>query len=53
MGDGSWDNDLKECIDGDCSGEEQGCIDGLQKWIDSPSVDVDALASAAPTATSA
>jgi len=41
--DGSWDRNLKECIEGGCSSAEQGCIDELQKWVDSPSVDVDTL----------
>ena len=40
---GKWDEKIQACIDGDCSSTEEGCIEGLQTWINATSVDIDAL----------
>ena len=40
--DGSWDNDLKRCIEGGCA-SSSSCVQELQQWIDAPTVDVDAI----------
>jgi hypothetical protein len=39
---GIWDRGIQACIDDDCSTEE-GCIEGLQTWINATSVDIDAV----------
>ena len=39
---GIWDRSIQACIDDDCSTEE-GCIEGLQTWINATSVDIDAV----------
>lgn len=41
--DGKWDDSIQKCIDEHCSTEEEvedGCVEGLQAWIDAESVDV-------------
>jgi hypothetical protein len=34
---GGWDSDLQKCIEDSCSLDD-GCVEELQKWVDSPTV---------------